>query len=327
MMLFPLSRPRMAISVTNASLTLVTARRKWPIERSGLRVQHIEERPLPGGLIAPSASAPNVADVSALAKEVRALMASTGKTISTRPVALILPDLCARLALFRFDAWPSKPVEQEALLRFRFDKELNFGGSLRLVYRAYPATTGQRRDQTSGSAGRQVMAVAIRRDILDQYEAAFIEADCLPVQVELSSFCVFDRCRPFLERASRHTSVDAFFLHVVPGCFFFLACRNHSPVYLRLKSIRDSKRLHEECLATLQFYDDHVQTGVRTPNRLRSLFVIGDETGLASDVAESNEIRVQPLRWAHVGVIPNNTRPLDATREARAFPAMSGVRN
>ena len=157
----------MGLSFTREALTVMTMRRDWRSVRFGRRVHHIDERSVPAGLITPSASALNIADVPALANEVRALLASTRRKTSIQPIALVLPDLSARVALFHFEAWPVKRAEQAALLRFRFDKELNYAaGSLRLIYRAFPMPSDNGPEKTDASAGRRILAAAIRQERL-----------------------------------------------------------------------------------------------------------------------------------------------------------------
>jgi hypothetical protein len=309
-------------------MTVMRIGRDWRSLNVGRRVHHIGERALPAGLLTPSASALNIAEVAILAREVRALLDSTQVKISLQPIALVLPDLSARVALFHFEAWPTKPAEQNALLRFRFNRDLHYAPApLRLLSRAFPLPRNNGQEKKGGSAGRQVLAVAMREDILAQYEAVCLEAGYLPIQVQLSSFLVLDRCQAFVERAIGERTEEAFFVHATPGCLFVLACRDQTPTYVRIKPMRDSHRLYEECHATLQFYDDCIRGQVPTSAQPRSLFLIGENTADIPDIGGGLNIRVQPIRWRDVGIAPNTPSTLNDKDEARAFPAMSTVWN
>ncbi len=120
MTLFPLTRPRLGLSIGAHALSLVEITRDWRRAWQGSGIRSCRVRELPDGLVRPSASDPNVSDVGALVEQVRTLLGGRRRPWELWPVALSLPDLCARVALFEFEAWPQKRAEGEALLRWRF---------------------------------------------------------------------------------------------------------------------------------------------------------------------------------------------------------------
>ena len=105
MTVFPFRRPSIGLSIGARTLSLVEIRRGWGPSREGIGLRRCSERALPDGLIRLSAAEPNVSDLPALARELRAMLGSE----PSAAVALTLPDLCTRVALLDFEALPRRP--------------------------------------------------------------------------------------------------------------------------------------------------------------------------------------------------------------------------
>ena len=138
MTVFPFRRPSIGLSIGARTLSLVEIRRGWGPSREGIGLRRCSERALPDGLIRLSAAEPNVSDLPALARELRAMLGSE----PSAAVALTLPDLCTRVALLDFEALPPKTADRDRLLRWRFQKDFNMpaaDGYMRVVFLASPA--------------------------------------------------------------------------------------------------------------------------------------------------------------------------------------------
>ncbi len=320
MTLFPFRRPSIGLNIGARSLSLIEIRRDWGRGRQGAGLRRCSERDLPDGLVRLSASAPNVSDVAALAREIRALWGGR------RPVsvALTLPDLCTRIALFDFEALPSKTAERETLLRWRFQKDFTMpAANLRLSYQVFRTTPPR------------VLAVGVRNNIVGQYEQACEEAGLLPVSVGLPSLRLFDLCRPAMQAALAAGVNELFFLHVAEGSFSFFALRDRCPIFLRTKLLHnghssDPSTLADEVLATLQFYGDNyplAQDGL--PAALRPLFVVGAPPScevLDPGTADSMHITVMPMGWDDVPVSRiGQSRTLPDAWSLSGLPALAGV--
>jgi type IV pilus assembly protein PilM len=82
----------------------------------------------------------------------------------------ILPDAAVRVVLLDFETLPVKPQEAESVVRFRLRKSLPFDvDKAKVSYQA----------QTSPAGMRVVAAVALN-SVLEDYEAAFVEAGFTP---------------------------------------------------------------------------------------------------------------------------------------------------
>jgi len=205
-----------------------------------------------------SATEPNIANNTLLSEQLREMLKGHAGTC----IALSLPDQCARLALFDFEALPKKPVEVEALLRFRFQKDLAVPiGDARLAYRVF-------RTKTENSRMVRVLVAAVRQEIVAQYEQLCEQAGGIPVAIGLSSLLLFDACTAAMSTSAR----DALFLHVAEDGLAFLAFQDGVPVFLRTKGLPviplrapettavggtvDESPLVQELLATLHYYAD-----------------------------------------------------------------------
>lgn len=279
MPLFPVHRPTIGLSMSAQRLTLVELHRGWRPGRRDVSLRHADERDLPSGLVRPSATERNISDVPALAQEVRALLGTT----RTLPVALSLPDLCAQVALFEFEMLPKQGAEQANLLRWRFEHDLKVPiAEARLVHRVFYLPHRTSASDQKPSRPARVLAVAIRRDILAQYEQLFEQAGLLPVTVGIASLQLFDFCHSVME-----TAEELFFAFRSDDSFSFIAVRHGCPVFLRIKPLRQAQPdLAGELLGTLQFYDDQQVPSHHTSDaKLRPLFFL---SGHAAEQASSS---------------------------------------
>jgi len=269
MHVFPVRRPQIGLSISGQRLTLVELRRAWRLGRGQAGLRHVAERDLSIGLVRPSATERNLSDVPTLAEEVRALLGTT----RTLPVALSLPDLCAQIGLFEFDTLSQQVAEQAKLLRWRFEQDLKVPvPDSRLVHRVYPLPHKTSESGKKSSHPAWVLAVAIRRDILAQYEQLCEQAGLLPVTVGIASLQLFDLCHSVM-----NTAEELFFAHQSDDSFSFIAVRHGCPVFLRIKSLRQAQTdLTGELIGTLQFYDDQQLPSPRLSDDMpRPLFFLG----------------------------------------------------
>jgi hypothetical protein len=325
MRLFPFRTPTIGLSIGADKLGLVEVCRGW--REPSLR--RCAERALPAGLVRLSVSESNVTDISALAKEFSALLDSQGKVTRPAPIALSLPDRCARIALFEFDTLPAKPSEAEALIRWRFQKDLNVPVTdVRLTYQIFhPLPQGEK-------VGMRVLAVAIRETVIGPYEQVCELAGLIPVSVGLTSLQLFDLCRPAIE-ASLNTTEECFYLYVGEGSFAFMAVRAGIPVFLRIKPLRSSYLLsspprgedagegnavRDELLATLHFYMEHETVSSEGPISPRPLFLLNGD-GIAPTLPDSLGVTVVPVGWGDLRIVKQSS----AVPLFTGLPAFAGV--
>jgi type IV pilus assembly protein PilM len=106
-----------------------------------------------------------------------------------RRAALILPDYCARIAVLDFDNFPTDPVEQLALLRFRMKKSVPFEvDSAIFSYAAQPRKKDKQKIE--------VLAAVMSAEIVGRYEAPFRAAGFHPGLVTTSSLAALNLMQP-----------------------------------------------------------------------------------------------------------------------------------
>lgn len=125
------------------------------------------------GAIAPSLRPGNIADRVAVAAAIRRVLEEVGARSNARDgdITLIIPDSAVRVLLLEFDALPNRLSEALPLVRFRLKKLLPFDADEAMVSFQVMST---------GHSMVRVLAVAIPRDVLSEYETAAREAGFEP---------------------------------------------------------------------------------------------------------------------------------------------------
>ena len=125
------------------------------------------------GAVAPSLKPGNIVDRVAVTAAIRGALEQIGERPNTRDanLTLVIPDSAVRVLLLDFEALPARAAEALPLVRFRLKKLLPFDADEAMV--TYQAMS------TSKSIVR-VLAVAIPRDVLSEYETAAREAGFEP---------------------------------------------------------------------------------------------------------------------------------------------------
>lgn len=243
MALYPIRRPTLGLQISSHTMTLVEVRRDWRRGGHGWHLKACRRIDLPEGVIRLSSTELNLLDVQAVTHQLKGLLEGR-----RRCVAVSLPDHCARIALFDFDTLPQKPAEVEAILRWRFQNDLNLAvGKSRMQYRVFRTATGAAKAEKPTV---RILVAAVREEIVSQYEQLCEAAGVMPVSIGLSSLALIESCRPVM---TSHPA-EALFLHATDDGFTFMAFRQSCPVFLRTKALPGDQT--EEILATLQYYAD-----------------------------------------------------------------------
>ncbi len=150
------------------------------------------------GAIAPGLKPGNVVDRVAVTAAIRDAMEQIGERANARDgnLTLVIPDSAVRVLLLDFEALPSRAAEALPLVRFRLKKLLPFDSDDAMV--SYQV-------MSSSKGGVRVLAVAIPRDVLSEYETAAREAGFEPGAVLPSTLA----CLAALEDAEATLLVNA----------------------------------------------------------------------------------------------------------------------
>lgn len=163
------TRPRLAVEVKSEGVIAARAEDAAALLAAVSRVE------ISDGVVAPGLKAGNITDREAAVAAVRQALnevagRAAGKS-AERDVTLIVPDAAVRVFLLDFDQLPSKASEAMPLVRFRLKKLLPFDAEYAAMsYQVLPGERGTVR----------VVAVAMPRDVLAEYEGVVTAAGYLP---------------------------------------------------------------------------------------------------------------------------------------------------
>ena len=173
------TRPRLAVEVRAEGVVAARA------EDAAALLTAVARADLTEGAVAPGLKVGNIVDRAGVAAAVRtALDEVAGKGTERgvgRDVTVIVPDAAVRVLLLDFDQLPSKPAEALPVVRFRLKKLLPFDADAAVV--SYQVMASER-----GSV--QVLAVAMPKDVLNEYEGVVTAAGYQPGAVLPSTLAV-----------------------------------------------------------------------------------------------------------------------------------------
>ncbi|WP_353063261.1 hypothetical protein RBB77_18520 [Tunturibacter psychrotolerans] len=169
------TRPRLAVEVRAEGVVAARAEDAAALLTSVARVD------LASGALAPGLKPGNVVDKTCVSLAVRkALDTVSGRGSSDRAergagrlrdVTLVVPDSAVRVLFLDFDQLPTKTVEALPLVRFRLKKLLPFDADDAMV--SYQVMSNEK-----GTI--KLLAVAIPKAVLEEYEAMVLAAGYLP---------------------------------------------------------------------------------------------------------------------------------------------------
>lgn len=161
------NRPRLACEIAPEGVSAARA-----LTADG-PLESVSRVPLASGAVMPSLKPGNLADRVAVIAGIRRALESIDVRPNSRgaELTIIIPDAAVRVLLLDFDALPAKLTEALPIVRFRLKKLVPFEVDDAMV--SYQVMSSSRTNV-------RVLAVAIPRDILVEYETAVREAGFEP---------------------------------------------------------------------------------------------------------------------------------------------------
>jgi type IV pilus assembly protein PilM len=166
------TRPRLAVEVRAEGVVAARA------EDAAALMTAVMRADLAVGAVVPGLRGGNVLDRVGVVGAIRRVLDSVGAGERSRDVTLVVPDAAVRVLLLDFDQLPSKMAEALPVVRFRLKKLLPFDADDAVV--SYQV-------MSSGKDGVRVVAVAMPREVLAEYEGLVTEAGYLPGAVRPST--------------------------------------------------------------------------------------------------------------------------------------------
>jgi Tfp pilus assembly PilM family ATPase len=199
--------------------------------------------PLPAGAVVPALTGHNVVDRTAVAAALRA--ACDKADLRPRRVALVIPDLAARVSLVPFDNIPARRDDLDQLLHWQMRKSAPFPiEDAVLTY-----SPGARR----GAGGEFIVALA-RRDVVREYEAVCEDQGMHAGLVDLSTLCVVNL---FLSGAAAQGG-DWLVVQMKPAYTSIAIMRGPDPIFFRSRAEGDEELLEDVVHQTAMYYQDRL---------------------------------------------------------------------
>jgi type IV pilus assembly protein PilM len=200
--------------------------------------------PLPAGAVEPSLTVHNIVDRGAVAAALGAACQKAG--VRPKRVALVIPDLTARVSLVRFDTVPARREDLDQLLQWQLRKSAPFPIEEGIV--TYSA--GAR----SGAAGEFVVEIA-RRDIIREYEAVCEEQGMYAGLVDLATMSVVNL---YLSEATAAAG-DWLVVHMRPSYTSIALMRGQHLIFFRSRAEGDQDLLEDVVHQTAMYYQDRLE--------------------------------------------------------------------
>ena len=164
------TRPRLAIEIRWGGVVAARAE-----DASTGVLSAVSRAELPSDAIEPGLRAGNFKSRPEVVAAVRKVLDAVTEKGLGREVTLVVPDATVRVLLLDFDTLPTKAAEALPVVRFRLKKLLPFDADDAMV--SYQIMSGAR---SVAKAALRVVAVAIPREVLEEYEAVVRDAGFEP---------------------------------------------------------------------------------------------------------------------------------------------------
>jgi hypothetical protein len=207
-------------------------------------VEAFAYEPLPAGAVTPSLSGQNIANRAAVTAAIQSVVSRLGSR--PRRVALVVPDVAARVSLVKFDQVPSSRSDLDQLIRWHVKKSAPFPIEDACVTHASGAT--------AADGGREFVVALARRDAVREYESVCEEAGLYAGIVDLSSFSVVN-C--FLA-GGRVPTGDWLLVHMRSDYTSIVIMRGADVIFFRSKPEEDGDPFADLVHQTTMYYQDRL---------------------------------------------------------------------
>jgi type IV pilus assembly protein PilM len=232
--------PDAAVEITSAWVSAAT----MTLRRGGPAIQSYAVEALPERAVVASLGSPNVVDRAAVAASLRNVVDRLG----SRParVALIIPDVAARVSVVRFEQVPQRREDLDQLVRWQVRKAAPFPIDDASVSYS-PGARG-----TDGSA--EFIVVLARNDVIKGYEDACADVGLHAGLVDIASFAVVNLALA----AARSTEGDWLVVHTRPEYTSIAIVRSGDLIYFRNRPEDDEESLTDAVHQTAMYYQDRL---------------------------------------------------------------------
>lgn len=214
------------------------------VRGTDLAVRSHAVEPLPPGAVVASLASHNVIDRSAVAAAVRTVLGRLDARVAR--VALVMPDLAAKVSLVHFDHVPSRRDDLDGLVRWQVRKSAPFA----IEEACVSYTPGMRGADGSGD----FVVVMARRSIVEEYERACADAGAQAGLVDLTTLSVLN-----LALASPGApAADWLAVYMRPEYTSLAIVRGPHVIFFRNRPEGDEESLADLVHQTAMYYEDRL---------------------------------------------------------------------
>jgi Tfp pilus assembly PilM family ATPase len=211
----------------------------------GLVVQSYASEALPAGVVVPSLTSSNIHNRGVVVSALRAALDRAGAR--PRRVALVIPDLAAKVSLVRFDTVPTKREDLDQFMRWQVKKASPFPIEEALVTYS-PAARG-------ADGGAEFLVVSARRDAIAEYEAVCDEVKMYAGLVDLATLSLVNL---FLGGGSDVPLGDWLLVHLRPDYTSIVIMRGEHVIFFRNRPEGDEASIADLVHQTAMYYQDRL---------------------------------------------------------------------
>lgn len=226
------------ISRDRVSAAVVSTRGGGPV------VQAYASEPLRPGVVVPSLTSSNIVDQAAVVAALGSVLSQLG----TRPrrVALIVPDLAAKVSLIRFERVPERGEDLEQLVRWQLRKSAPFAVDDACV----TYTPGVR----GADGSTEFLVLLARREVVREYEGACDAAGVYAGLVDVATLSIVNLCLATREAASG----DWLTVHIRPDYVSIAIMRGEHVIFYRNRPEGEGETLADLVHQTAMYYEDRL---------------------------------------------------------------------
>ena len=210
---------------------------------SGLVVQAYATEALPPEAVVPSLTARNIANPCAVAIALRTALDRGG--LRPRRVALVIPDVAARVSLLRFDTVPARAEDLDQLVRWQLRKSAPFPVEDACVTYSAGAAAAE---------GQEFIAALARRDVVEEYEAICTAVGAYAGLVDLATLSLLSLFTPPVGPPSG----DWLIVHMRPSYTSLAIMRGEHVIFFRNRPEGDDESLPDLVHQTAMYYEDRL---------------------------------------------------------------------
>ena len=226
------------ISPAAVSVAVLGGRSSNPV------VQGYAVEPLPPGAVTPSLTSTNIADPDAVARALDSACQSLG--LKPKRVALVIPDVAAKVSLVRFDQTPTRRDDLNQLIRWQVKKSTPFPvDDACLTYTAGAHQT----------VGGEFVVVVARRETIREYEGICERIGIEAGLVDISTFAVINL---FLS-SNLGTAGDWLVVHMRPEYTSIAILRRDDVLFFRNRVEGDAEAMEDVVHQTAMYYQDRLE--------------------------------------------------------------------